>query len=161
MAAADEEGLDGSSAADEHGANAFGAVHLVGADTEQVAADAAYIDSDFACALDGVDVEEDTGVGGDAADFLNGLEDAGLVIGEHDADEARFRPNSAENVGRVDEAAGLGRNEGSFDTEASKAVGGLDDGRVLDGRGNEVVTGMEQAEDGCVVALSAAGVEDE
>jgi len=27
--------------------------------------------------------------------------------------------------------------------------------------GNEVVTGMEQAEDGCVVALSAAGVEDD
>ncbi len=160
VASADEQGLDGGSAADEHGADALGAVHLVGADGEQVAADAADVDLDFAGALNGIDMEESAGRGGDFADLFDGLEDAGFVVGEHDADEAGFGADGAENVVRVDEAAGLGRDEGGFDAETGHAVGCLEDGRVLDGGGDEVVAGVEEAEDGGVVALGAAGVED-
>ena len=58
VAAANQQRLERRSAADEERAGALGAVHLVGADGEQMAADAADIDFDFARALHRVDVEE-------------------------------------------------------------------------------------------------------
>jgi hypothetical protein len=47
-----------------------------------------------------------------------------------------------------------------FHAVESQALGRFQDGRVLDGGGNEVVAGVQQAKDGRVVALGAAGVED-
>ena len=53
---------------------------------------------DLARALHGVDVEEDAGFGGDLADLFDGLQDAGLVVGQHDADQARLGPDGAANI---------------------------------------------------------------
>ena len=86
MAAAHQQRLDGSPTAHKHGAHTLGAVHLVGTDGEQMAADAAYVDLHLARALHRVNVEENAGVGGDFADLLNGLAHPGLVVGQHDAD---------------------------------------------------------------------------
>ena len=60
----------------------------------------------------------------------------------------------------IDEAAGLRRDKGRLDAMRGHALGRLQNRGVLDGSGNEVVAGVQQAEDGGVVALGAAGVED-
>ena len=59
---------------------------------------AANVELDFARALHGVDVEEDACVGGDLADFFDGLQHAGLIIGEHHTDETGLGPDGAQNV---------------------------------------------------------------
>ncbi len=62
----------------------------------------------FARALDRVDMEEDAGVGGNLADFCHRLQDAGFIVGEHHADEPGLGTDGAQNIVRVDQAAGLG-----------------------------------------------------
>jgi hypothetical protein len=74
VASAHQQRLNGRSAAHEHGADALGPVHLVGADGEQMAAEAAHIELDLARALHGVDVEEDAGSAAILADLFDGLQ---------------------------------------------------------------------------------------
>jgi len=83
-----------------------------------------------------------------------------MPVCEHDADEAGLRADGAENVIGIYEAAGLGRDECGLNANTGHAIGGLEDGGVFDGGSYEVVAGMEQAEDGGVVAFGAAGIED-
>jgi len=161
VAASDEQRLERRSAADEQSADALGAVDLVGADGAEMAAEAADVKGDAACALDGVDVKEGGGGAGDLCNLFDGLEDAGFVVGEHDADEAGVGLESLANGFRVNEAGGLGRDVCDFNAMAGEALGGLKDRGVLDGGGDEMVAGAEQAEESGVVALSAAGVEDD
>ncbi len=47
----------------------------------------AEIERELAGGLDGVGVEESAGGVGDGGEFGDGLDDAGLVVREHDADE--------------------------------------------------------------------------
>ncbi len=68
-------------------------------------------------------------------------------------------PDGAQNVVGIDQAAGLRRNERRLHAVLGHALRGLQHRRVLDRRGDEVIAGMQQAEDGGVVALGAAGVE--
>ena len=56
------------------------------------------------------------------ADFFDGLQDAGLVVGQHHADQAGLGPDGAQNVRRIDEAAGLRRDEGGFDADGGEAL---------------------------------------
>ena len=86
MSSAHDERLHGSAAAHEIGAHALWPVHLVGADREQMAAEAAHIKLDLACSLHGIDMEEGACGAGDLCDLFNGLKDAGLVVGQHHAD---------------------------------------------------------------------------
>ena len=160
VAATHQQGFNGGPAAHKHGADALGAMHFVSADGAEMAAEAADIKFNFARALHRVNVEEDAGVGGDFADFFNGLEHAGLVVGQHHADEPRLGPNGAKNIRGVDEATGLGRYKGCLHAMLRHAIGCLQNRGVLNRSGNEMIAGMQQAEDGCVVAFGAAGVED-
>jgi hypothetical protein len=102
VAAANEQRLNGRSAAHEHGANALGSVHLVRADGEQMAANAAHVELDLARALHGVDVEENPGIRGDSADLLHRLQDSRLIVGQHYADQPRLWTDGAANVDRID-----------------------------------------------------------
>ena len=160
MASADEERIDRCAATNIHGADTLGSVHLVAADGKQVAADLTNVEGHLAGGLDGIDVEEGSGFGGELGDGFNGLEDAGLIVGKHDGDEARRgSEGGADGVGR-DEAAGRGVNEGDLDAAFSETARGMEDGGVLNGGGDEVVAGAQEAEEGGVVALGAARVKD-
>ena len=78
-------------AADEEDADTLGGVHLVAGDGEEIDvlewAVGAEVDRDLAGGLDGVGVEEGSGGMGDGGECGDGLDDAGLVVREHDADE--------------------------------------------------------------------------
>jgi hypothetical protein len=111
---------------------------------------------------------EERAVGmGEAGELLYGLDDTGLVVGEHDADEFGVRlEGSFEGCG-FDEAGGCARQEGDLDTTGFESLSGVEDGVVLDGGGDEmrgfsrVEEGLEDAEECEVVALRAAGGEDD
>ena len=160
MAAAQQERLDGCSAAHEHCAGALVSVHLVGADGAEMATETAHVELHLARALHGIDMEVCAGFGGDLADRFHGLQDAGLVVGEHYADQAGLWTEGAKNICRVNESAGLRRDKGYIDAAIGHALSRCQNRRMLNGSGDEVVAGTQQAEDGRIVALGAAGVED-
>jgi hypothetical protein len=125
-----------------------------------MASESAHVNLHLARALHGINVEKCAGFSGDFADLFDRLQDAGLVVGQHYADQASLRTEGAPNICRVDQAAGLGRDKGYINAAIGDALSRLQNCRVLNGGGDEVVAGAEQAEDGRVVAFSATGVED-
>ena len=161
VASAHNQRLHRRSTAHEHRAYALGSMHLMAADREQMAAEPAHIKLDLSSALNGVNVEENARICRNFADFCHRLQHAGLVIGQHYADQPRFRADGAQNIVRIDQPAGLWSDEGRLDPEVRQLLCGLEDSRVLDGRRDEVIAGMQQSEERGVVALGAAGVEDD
>ncbi len=104
-------------------------------------------------------MKKGSGVGGDLANLLYRLQYACLVVGQHHADQTRFGADGAEDVRWVDEAAWLRGDEGGFDAVMCEAPGCFQNGRVLDGGGDEVIAAMQKAVEGRVVPFGAAGVE--
>ncbi len=84
-----------SSTADVKGADPLWRIQFVAGDREQIHLERTDVNGDFACGLHGIGVEIDVGFGGDAADFLEGLDGAELVVGVHDGDEQGLRPDGA------------------------------------------------------------------
>ncbi len=128
VATANLDGVEGGSSADEECADALGGVHFVAADGEEVAAEGFDIDGDFAGGLYGIDVKECAGGAGDGSDFADGLEDAGLIVGEHDGDEAGIGAQGGLDGLGGDKAAGEGVDEGDVLTRLGEFAGGGEDG---------------------------------
>jgi len=144
----------------------------VAGDSEEVdifeGAAGAEIERQLAGDLHGVGVEESAGGVGDGGERCDGLDDAGLVIGEHDGDEFGVGANGGDEIGRFDEALGSGGEEGDVDVAALERFGCVKDGVVLEAGGDNVVLlfgggelGGDGAEDGEIVALGASGGEDD
>ena len=125
-----------------------------------MATDGLDVDGNLAGGLDSVSVEGDFGFGGDLADLLDGLNDAGFIVGHHDADELCIWLERAVNVERIDNAAPGDGKKRDIDATLLRLLGGVQNSVVLDG-GDEVIAGAQDAEDGGIVALGAAGVEDD
>ena len=119
VGAAVEHGGEADVAADEEDSDAFGGVHLVAGEGEEVDvlewAFGAEVEGELAGDLDGVGVEEGSGVVGDGGEFGDGLDDAGLVVRVHDADEFGVGADGGFEGGGLDEAFGCGGEEGDFD----------------------------------------------
>ena len=80
----------------------------------------AEVEGELAGDLDGVGVEEGSGGVGDGGEFGDGLDDAGLVVGVHDADEFCVGAEGGLEGGGLDEAFGGGGEEGDFDAGFSR-----------------------------------------
>ncbi len=95
-----EERREAHVAAHEEDAGTLGGVHLVAGEAEQVhileRTLRAEVEGQFACALHGIGVEERTGSVRDGSQLGDGLDHAGLVVGEHDGDELRIRTNGGD-----------------------------------------------------------------
>jgi len=163
-----EHGGEANVAANEEDADALGGVDFVARDGKEVdvleRAFGAEVEREPAHDLDGVGVEESARGVGDSGQRGDGLDDAGLVVGEHDADEFCLGADGGEQGGGLNNALrGAGEN-GYFYLLFGEGRGGAEDGVVLDAGGNEV-SGcggvLECAEEGKVVALGAAGGEDD
>ena len=72
-------------------ADALGAADLVRRERQKIGAECADIDSDPAWRLDRVDMQQAAGLMHDVGDLANRLDDAGLVVGQHDARPAAAR----------------------------------------------------------------------
>ncbi len=157
--ATDVEGPQWDAFADVEGADALRCVHFVARDRDQVGAEFAEVDGQFADGLHGVGVEERPAAVGENADGLDRLEDARFVVGEHDGDEGGVGTESFADLVGGDEAFGSWGKVGDVDALLFELLSGVEDGVVLDGGGDEVLAGSEAAEEGVVVRLGAAGGE--
>ena len=92
MAAANDERVDMRVLADIQCAYALGTMHLVGADGEHVATKTLYVEGDLARSLYGVDVEENARLSSNTSNIFNRLQNAGLVVGQHHADQPGVGP---------------------------------------------------------------------
>ena len=148
MGAPVHHGGEADVAADEEDSNAFGGVHLVPGEGEEVdvfeGAFGGEVERELAGDLDGVGVEEGSGFVGDGGQFLDGLDDAGLVVGVHDGDEFGVGPEGGFEGRGFDEAFGGAGEEGDLnwaegsDSGFVEGFGGVEDGVVLDVGGDEV-----------------------
>ena len=93
--------------------------------------------------------------------FADGLEDAGLVVGEHYADQFRIGAQCGFERGHFDDSLRCAGQEGDFDATVAEFFGGMEHGVMLDGGGDEVIARREHTEQRHVVALRAAGGEDD
>src|SRR5262249_40432316 len=84
MMPAVEKLLNTRAAADVESANAFGAVDFVRRERKEVDAKGLNIDRNFAGGLHGIAVKPDFGLASHAANFLERLHRAELVVGVHD-----------------------------------------------------------------------------
>src|SRR3984957_12027258 len=108
-------------------------------------------------------MKESTGGVGDGGELGDGLDDASLIIGVHDADEFCVGAEGGLEGCGLDETLRGAGEEGYFDVIFFEGFGGAEDGVVLDACGDEVnrLVWGEGAEEGEVVAFGAAGGEDD
>ena len=133
-----EEGSEVGAGANEQGAGASGGVHFVAGEGEEVDVLelAGEVEGELAGGLDGVGVEEGAVGFGEAGELADGLDDAGFVVREHDADEAGVGLQGEVEVVGGDEAVAVGLEVGDVDAATLEGFGGMEHGVVFDGRGN-------------------------
>src|SRR5690349_2045670 len=96
--------LESRAAADVQSADAFWRVELVSREREQIDAEFFDVNGKLSGGLNGVGVEIDVVLRGDAADFLERLNGAEFVVGVHDGDEAGLRAKGVAERFGIDEA---------------------------------------------------------
>jgi hypothetical protein len=160
-----DEGLDGGSLADVESADALRRVELVPGDREQVDAQVLDVGRDLADGLCGVGVEEDASLARDLADLADGLDRAHLVVRVHHGDEQGLGRDGPADVLGGDAPESVHGDARHPRSKAFEEPARLDDGRVLDRRGDEVVPAVaereEDAFEGVVVRLAPAAGEDD
>jgi hypothetical protein len=97
----------------------------------------------------------------DAADLRDGLQRPNLVIGVHDANENGLRRDGSADIGGIDHAGAIYRYIGHPHTLLFEKTTGIDNRRMLDGGGDEVIPPVPVAvcdslEDGVVGFAAAA-----
>ena len=97
---------------------------------------AAEVERQFACRLHGVGVEERAVRFGVAGELADGLDDARLIVGEHEADKAGVRLQREVKVVRREQAVTIGLEVGDLDAAALERLGRVQDRVVLDGGGD-------------------------
>mmetsp|Transcript_36943 Transcript_36943/g.119160 ORF Transcript_36943/g.119160 Transcript_36943/m.119160 type:complete len:513 (-) Transcript_36943:27-1565(-) len=102
----DRAQADAGLAPDVEGADALGAVHLVGRDGQQGDVHLGHVDRDLADALGAVGVEEDTFVLADLANLIDRLQDTDLVVHVHDGDQRGVWADRLLQLLQVDDAVG-------------------------------------------------------
>lgn len=106
-------------------------------------------------------MEEGSGFVSDAGKFGNRLDDAGFIVGQHDADEAGVGPEGCTKARGGYKTFGIARQKGDLDPAFGECLGGVEDGVMLDLRGDEMLAGLERAEQGKIVRLGTAGGEND
>ena len=109
-------------------------------------------------------MEEDTLFADDPGDFIDGREDAGLVVCPHDGDDGGIGANGFLEGAEIDLAGGIHREPCDLDAAFGKGLAVFHDGAVLDGGGDDVLAVAVQHQsgvDGGVGGFGAATGEDD
>ena len=111
----------------------------MGRERERVDAQAVDVEPEEAGGLHRVGVHRHPARPDQPRDLGHGLDRADLIVGEHDADEARVGPDRGRDRGRLDDAARIDRYVGDVDAEVLLQIARRPQHRaVLDGRRDEV-----------------------
>ena len=133
---------------------------------EQIHIPGLHIHRDVANRLDRVGVEQDFVSLGNGADLGNGLDGANLIVGSHDRNQNGIGADGRFHRGRVHHAVPIHRQISHVVPVLLQVLGGVEDGVVLNGGGNDVA-GLSALEghqlgytpQGPVVRLGASGGE--
>ena len=105
---------------------------------EEIHLQGVHVHGDLAHALGRIGVERHSRFPGQGADFPDGLDSAGLVVGMHHADQDGIGPEGSTHLIRVHPAGSVHRQDSHFKPLGlQKSAGGQHRG-VLRGHGNEV-----------------------
>src|SRR5437879_7694851 len=138
MMAAIEKLAQTRSAADVERADSLGRIQLVAGEGKQIQLKRVDVDGNFSCGLHGIGVEVDVGFFGDAADLLERLNGAKLVVGVHDGDENGFRANGAAQLAEVNQPLAIRRKIGNARALLLEYLASGKHGFVFDGGSHEV-----------------------
>jgi hypothetical protein len=115
LAAAVDQGFESDASPDVEGGDTFRGVHLVPDQGQQIDPERGDVDRNLADGLGGVGVEQNPVLVGDAGEFGDGLQGAGLVVGQHD----RYQHGAVGDRGgerrRLDPALDVDGQLGDFD----------------------------------------------
>src|ERR1700751_5891237 len=95
-------------------ANTLWAINFVRGDAEQIHGEAIHVERELPCRLHCVAVKINVSFGGDAADFLDGLNCSEFVIRVHHGDKNCFGAQRAADFIGIDDARAPDRNVGDF-----------------------------------------------
>ncbi len=84
-------------------------------------------------------MEVDIRIGGDAADFFDGLNGAEFIIRVHHADENCFRTERSANFIGIDYASARDGNVGDFDSLLFERLAGMEDRMMFERRRGDVL----------------------
>jgi hypothetical protein len=140
-------------------------LNLVPADADEIDPGVFKLRDALAESLSGVHVEIGLVLPERAGDFVQTLNNPGLIIHLHDRDEEGFGPQRRLNLRRWDNAIGTGLDQRDLKTVALQELQRLQNGLVLDGRRNDVpspglLAMLAQSQDGQTVAFRRAARED-
>ena len=165
LSAAPKEGGEGESASFVEGADAFGAVAFVGGEAGEVDAEGVEVDWNFSEGLGHVAEDEGSGGVGEAHDGVKVLENAGFVVGGHDADEGDGLGQGSVQGVEIEAAAGIDGKFGPFGSGLAAIASGHENGGVFCGGGEKPRAIPEQAlhdaEHDGVAGFGGAAGEDE
>ena len=157
---AEEHRLQPHVAAHKQRARALRRVHLVAGEGKQVAAHLLHVERKLARGLDRIGMEQRAGRVRRVRQLAHRLQDAGLIVGQHDADKLGVGPQRRFQCAHFHHALRRARQKGDLDSALSQLLGGMQHGVVLHAADDQVVVRREQAEQRHIVALRAARGED-
>jgi hypothetical protein len=137
----------------------------VAGDGEEIDAELGHVGRNLADGLGRVGVKQDAALARDARALCDRFDGADLVVGVHDGDEDRARRDGAAQIGGIDAAGAVDRQVGHLRAQAFEEAARLDDGRMLDRGGDDVVALVVQREEHAlqrqIVGLAAAAGEND
>ena len=160
VGAAGRKRLQSRAAAYEERSRSLRAMHFVPGNTQQMAADRIDLDRQLARGLHCVHMESDPSFAGDPADLLHRLQNAGLIIGHHHADQPGVGPQRPAYVLGRDNPLAIDRQELYLDPALPQSFDGMQHRVVLHRAGDDMIPGLHRTEDGQVVALRPAAGKD-
>ncbi len=123
------------------------------------------VDRNLAHGLNAIYGEEDTMFLGNLADFRDGIDHANFVVGVHDGDQDRCRPDGCFQIVEAHPAVTLNGQIGDFEAVLLEVLAGVEYGLVLDGLGDDVIAlfakHFRDALDHQVVGFGCAASEDD
>ena len=150
MARAVEQGRQLHARPDVEGADALGRVELVPGDGQQVDAQVIHVHRDLADGLGRVGVHQRAVAMGDLGQLSDGLDGAHLVVGVHDGHQQGVGGDGLFQVSRVHPTVRIHRQHGDAEALCLQPGADLGDGRMLDGRGDDVLAPLGGAPGQCL-----------
>src|SRR2546429_1161154 len=155
-----DQRFDRRAAAHKQRADAFWRVNLVAGDRHKIDAEPVDISCDLPDGLRSVSVEQDLVLAGNAGAVLDRLDGSNLVVGMHDADKDRARCDRLADIVGINAACAINGQIRHACAEAFEKTARLDDGRMLDTGGDDVIAVITKREEcaleGKIIRLAAA-----
>ena len=123
---------------DIKGTDPFGAVDLVPRDGEEIRTQRLDMDGDLSESLDRIGVEQDVPLAAHLGYLGDREEHSRLVVGVHEADQNRARPDRSSHVVRIQHTLAVHRQSRDRAPLTLQVIGGMEDGVMLDRRDDEM-----------------------